>query len=631
MVASGKVKRPGLAGAARQSRLPARRRRHRCSTPGASCRSTDSRAASRRGRCARPSAAAWTASAAIRSTCRRTSRPGHPSIGAAIDGGPLPGRLRAARRGRAAARPRRAAGPPGGHGRRAGASGASRRPSGHRGQRRRGRRRCGRPSRPACRRRVGRARRADRRPAACHGRGPRGRGRERAHAAPHPGRRRLGQDGRGGLGPGAGRASTAGRPRCWRPPTCWRASSPAPWARCWRSAGIARHAADGLAQRRGAPRRRWRPSPPGRRPVVVGTHALLQESRRVSRACDLVVVDEQHRFGVAQREALAAKGESPARPAHDRHAHPAHAGPGALRGPRRLRPARRAGRPRPGPGPASGDPLDLGGRPGSRSAQEAAAGHRTLRRRAAHRPAGLRRGRRRGRRRRDRRCRSRSRRRAAWPPPRARRRWPRASRALLAPLRVGLVHGRLRADERDAEMARFRDGELDVLVGTTVVEVGVDVPEATMMIVLDADRFGLVPAPPAARPRRPRRAPSRTASLVADVPDGAAWRCGPPGGRARHDRWLRAGGAGLGSCAARARCWASRRAACRRCALASLARSRRTRRWPWSAAPWPRRCSTTDGRLPPEHAAFGARAGRGLAGRRGGRRGRQRRGVELDA
>ena len=40
-------------------------------------------------------------------------------------------------------------------------------------------------------------------------------------------------------------------------------------------------------------------------------------------------------------------------------------------------------------------------------------------------------------------------------------------------------------------MRRFRDGELDVLVGTTVVEVGVDVPEATMMIVLDADRFGL--------------------------------------------------------------------------------------------------------------------------------------------
>jgi ATP-dependent DNA helicase RecG len=62
---------------------------------------------------------------------------------------------------------------------------------------------------------------------------------------------------------------------------------------------------------------------------------------------------------------------------------------------------------------------------------------------------------------------------------------------LLAPLRVGLVHGRLKAIDRDAEMGRFRDGELDVLVGTTVVEVGVDVPEATVMIVEGADRFGL--------------------------------------------------------------------------------------------------------------------------------------------
>jgi len=62
---------------------------------------------------------------------------------------------------------------------------------------------------------------------------------------------------------------------------------------------------------------------------------------------------------------------------------------------------------------------------------------------------------------------------------------------LLAPLRVGLVHGRMKPVDRDAEMARFRDGGLDVLVGTTVIEVGVDVPEATMMIVEGADRFGL--------------------------------------------------------------------------------------------------------------------------------------------
>jgi ATP-dependent DNA helicase RecG len=62
---------------------------------------------------------------------------------------------------------------------------------------------------------------------------------------------------------------------------------------------------------------------------------------------------------------------------------------------------------------------------------------------------------------------------------------------LLAPLHVGMVHGRMKPADRDAEMGRFRDGELDVLVGTTVVEVGVDVPAATMMIVQGADRFGL--------------------------------------------------------------------------------------------------------------------------------------------
>ena len=62
---------------------------------------------------------------------------------------------------------------------------------------------------------------------------------------------------------------------------------------------------------------------------------------------------------------------------------------------------------------------------------------------------------------------------------------------LLAPLRVGLVHGRLKAADRDGQMARFRDGDLDVLVGTTVVEVGVDVTTATMMVIEGAERFGL--------------------------------------------------------------------------------------------------------------------------------------------
>jgi len=57
--------------------------------------------------------------------------------------------------------------------------------------------------------------------------------------------------------------------------------------------------------------------------------------------------------------------------------------------------------------------------------------------------------------------------------------------------RVGCVHGRLKTAERRAVMSAFKQGELDVLVATTVIEVGVDVPNATIMIVQEADRFGL--------------------------------------------------------------------------------------------------------------------------------------------
>ncbi|HJU48449.1 MAG TPA: ATP-dependent DNA helicase RecG, partial [Gaiellaceae bacterium] len=57
--------------------------------------------------------------------------------------------------------------------------------------------------------------------------------------------------------------------------------------------------------------------------------------------------------------------------------------------------------------------------------------------------------------------------------------------------RIGCLHGRLRPQERRAVMAAFKAGELDVLVATTVIEVGVDVPNATIMIVQEADRFGL--------------------------------------------------------------------------------------------------------------------------------------------
>ncbi len=61
----------------------------------------------------------------------------------------------------------------------------------------------------------------------------------------------------------------------------------------------------------------------------------------------------------------------------------------------------------------------------------------------------------------------------------------------LADFRVGCLHGQLHSTERRAVMERFAKGELDVLVATTVIEVGVDVPNATIMIVQEADRFGL--------------------------------------------------------------------------------------------------------------------------------------------
>src|SRR5262249_53796776 len=58
-------------------------------------------------------------------------------------------------------------------------------------------------------------------------------------------------------------------------------------------------------------------------------------------------------------------------------------------------------------------------------------------------------------------------------------------------LRLAMLHGGLAPDEKDRVMAGFVARDIDVLVATTVVEVGVDVPNATMMVVLDADRFGV--------------------------------------------------------------------------------------------------------------------------------------------
>ncbi|MBS1848596.1 MAG: ATP-dependent DNA helicase RecG [Actinobacteria bacterium] len=90
-------------------------------------------------------------------------------------------------------------------------------------------------------------------------------------------------------------------------------------------------------------------------------------------------------------------------------------------------------------------------------------------------------------------------------------------------LRVGLLHGRLKGPERDAVMDAFRSGRLDVIVATTVIEVGVDVPNATVMVILDADRFGIAQLHQL-RGRVGRGAASSSCHLVADAttPDSEA-------------------------------------------------------------------------------------------------------------
>jgi ATP-dependent DNA helicase RecG len=205
----------------------------------------------------------------------------------------------------------------------------------------------------------------------------------------------------------------------------------------------------------------------GQAQAVVGTHALIQEAVEFADLA-MVVIDEQHRFGVEQRNQLEAKAGGQAPHVLLMTATPiprtlgqllyADLDVSDLRTPPEGRVPIRTG---------IRTPADLDGT-WQRVRDEAAAGHRTfvvvpLIEEGSEDETG-----------------------AVAAESEAQR-----LTEVLAPLRIGLVHGRMKAADRDAEMARFRDGELDVLVGTTVVEVGVDVPEATMMIVEGADRFGL--------------------------------------------------------------------------------------------------------------------------------------------
>ncbi|MFL6144368.1 MAG: ATP-dependent DNA helicase RecG [Labedaea sp.] len=93
----------------------------------------------------------------------------------------------------------------------------------------------------------------------------------------------------------------------------------------------------------------------------------------------------------------------------------------------------------------------------------------------------------------------------------------------LSGLRLGVLHGRLHPDEKDAVMRSFAAGELDVLVATTVVEVGVDVPNATAMVIMDAERFG-VSQLHQLRGRVGRGTAPGICLLVTDMPAGTASR-----------------------------------------------------------------------------------------------------------
>ena len=244
--------------------------------------------------------------------------------------------------------------------------------------------------------------------------------------------------------------------------------------------------------------------------IVVGTHALLSEGVEFA-DLGLVVVDEQHRFGVEQRDALRAKAEQPphvlvmtatpiprtvamtvygdlevstlsqlprGRSPIASHVVPAAEKPAFLdRAWRRLREEVAAGH----------QAYVVCPRIGDESEEEVA-------------PAEGRR-----------------------PPLAVTEVAPLLEQGPLRGLRIGVLHGRLPADEKDAVMRSFAAGELDVLVATTVVEVGVDVPNATMMIVLDADRFG-VSQLHQLRGRVGRGAAPGLCLLVTEAPEGTPAR-----------------------------------------------------------------------------------------------------------
>ena len=248
--------------------------------------------------------------------------------------------------------------------------------------------------------------------------------------------------------------------------------------------------------------------------IVVGTHALIQD--RVSFAdLGLVVVDEQHRFGVEQRDALrtrAADGTSP-------HVLVMTATPiprtvaMTVYGDLEVSALRELPR---GRSPISTTVVPVGEKPSwldrvwRRIAEEVAAGRQAYLvcprigdedapGEDAAGSAGER------------------------PPLAVLDVAPQLDEGPLAGLRLAVLHGRLPGNEKDAVMRSFTAGEIDVLVATTVIEVGVDVPNATVMVIMDAQRFG-VSQLHQLRGRVGRGSHPGLCLLVTDSPEGTAAR-----------------------------------------------------------------------------------------------------------
>jgi ATP-dependent DNA helicase RecG len=214
--------------------------------------------------------------------------------------------------------------------------------------------------------------------------------------------------------------------------------------------------------------------------IVIGTHALLQEAVEFHRL-GMVVVDEQHRFGVEQRDTLRAKAPEGLTP----HLLVMTATPiprtVALTVYGDLETSTLRELPR-GRQPITTNTIFLNEKPAwldrawRRITEEVGAG------RQAYVVAS----------RIDENDKTPDDKKSGGPPATTVvELFERLGRGPLSGLRLGLMHGRLSADEKDAVMAAFRAAEIDVLVCTTVIEVGVDVPNATVMLVMDADRFGI--------------------------------------------------------------------------------------------------------------------------------------------